>query len=68
MWLSLKLSIYSQTEERPRVCLKTILITKFPQLLHALASLSSAYFQESEEERDNTLEEFFTYAVNIIEW
>ncbi len=47
---------------------KTILITKFPQLLHALASLSSAYFQESEEERDNTLKEFFTYAVNIIEW
>jgi len=47
---------------------KTILRNKFPQLIHALASLCSAYFQESEEQRDNTLKGFFAYAVDILEW
>ncbi|TEB08199.1 hypothetical protein Psch_01754 [Pelotomaculum schinkii] len=47
---------------------KTILINKFPQLIHALASLSSAYFQEFEEQRDNTLKEFLAYAVDILGW
>lgn len=37
---------------------KTILRNKFPQLIHVLASLCSAYFQESEEQRDNTLKGF----------
>lgn len=47
---------------------KTILRNKFPQLIHALASLCSAYFQESEEQRDNTLKGFFAYAVDILRW
>lgn len=47
---------------------KTILMDQFPQLIHALASLSSAYFQESEEQRDNTLKKFFAYAVDILGW
>lgn len=47
---------------------KTILKSKFPQLLHALASLCSAYFQESEEYRDNTIKEIFSYAVDILGW
>jgi hypothetical protein len=34
----------------------------------ALASLCSAFFQESEEQRDNTLKGFFAYAVDIPEW
>jgi hypothetical protein len=47
---------------------KTILRNKFPQLIHALASLCSAYFQESEEQRNNTLKGFFAYAVDILGW
>lgn len=47
---------------------KTILANKFPNLIHALASLYSAYFQESEEQRNNTLKEFFAYAVDILGW
>lgn len=47
---------------------KTILRSKFPQLLHALASLCSAYFQESEEQSDITLKEFFDYALDILGW
>lgn len=47
---------------------KTILRRKFPQLLHALASLCSAYFQESEEQRDNTIKKIFSYAVDILGW
>lgn len=47
---------------------KTILRSKFPQLLHALASLCSAYFQESEEQRNITLKGFFSYAVDILGW
>lgn len=47
---------------------KTILRNKFPQLLHALASLCSAYFQESEEQRDITLKGLFSYAVDILGW
>lgn len=47
---------------------KTILRSKFPQLVHALASLCSAYFQESEEQRDITLKGFFSYAVDILGW
>ena len=43
-------------------------MNKFPQLIHALASLCSAYFQESEEQRDNTLKEFFAYTVAILGW
>lgn len=47
---------------------KTIIRSKFPQLLHALASLCSAHFQESEELQDNTIKEFLTYAVDILGW
>lgn len=47
---------------------KTILRSKFPHLLHALASLCSVYFQESEEQRDITLKGFFSYAVDILGW
>ncbi len=47
---------------------KTILRNKFPQLIHALASLCSAYFHESEEQHDNTLKGFFAYAVDILRW
>lgn len=47
---------------------KTILMNKFPQLIHALASLSSAHFQESEEQRDSTLKGFFAYVVVILGW
>ena len=46
----------------------TILANKFPNLIHALALLYSAYFQESEEQRNNTLKEFFAYAVDILGW
>jgi hypothetical protein len=47
---------------------KTILRNKFPQLIHMLASLCSEYFQESEEQRNNTLNGFFDYAVDILNW
>lgn len=47
---------------------KTILRAKFPQLLHILASLSSAYFQESDEQRKITIKGFFDYAVDILKW
>lgn len=47
---------------------KTILKKRFPELIHVLGSLSSAYFNESEEQSGNTLKGFFTYAVSIIEW
>ena len=63
---------YRKTKTRQRLrnkaLDKTILRNKFPQLIHALASLCSAYFQESEEQRDNTLKGFFAYAVDILEW
>lgn len=47
---------------------KTILKNKFPELIHALALLSSAHFQESEEQRDRTSREFLAYAISIIGW
>ncbi len=47
---------------------KTLLMGKFPQLILALASLSSAHFQETKEEGRRTTEEFFKYAIDILEW
>lgn len=47
---------------------KTLLMGKFPQLILALASLSSAHFQETKEEGRRTTEEFFQYAIDILEW
>ena len=47
---------------------KTLLMNKFPQLIQALALLSSEYFQETEEQRSNTLKEFFEYVIDILKW
>ena len=45
---------------------KTILMNQLPHLLHGLASLCSAHFNETQEERNNTIESFLEYAINIV--
>lgn len=47
---------------------KTILMNKFPHLIHGLASSCSAHFNETEEERKNTIESFLEYAIDIAKW
>ena len=44
---------------------KTILMNKFPHLIHGLASSCSTHFNETEEERKNTIESFLEYAIDI---
>jgi antitoxin component HigA of HigAB toxin-antitoxin module len=47
---------------------KTILKNKFPQLIHALASVSAVHDQETEDQQDIMIKEFFEYAIEILEW
>ena len=45
-----------------------ILKSKFPQLIMALASFNSAYFQETDEQREKTIKIFLDYSKEILEW
>lgn len=47
---------------------KTILMNRFPHLIHGLASLYSAHFNETEEERSNTIKSFLEYTMDIAKW
>ena len=47
---------------------KTILMNKFPQLIHALASVTAVHVQETEDQQEIMIKEFFEYAIEILEW
>jgi hypothetical protein len=47
---------------------KTILMNKFPQLIHTLASLTAVHVQETEDQQEIMIKEFFEYAIEILEW
>jgi len=60
--------IRTRQRMREKALDKTILMNKFPQLILALASVSAVHFQETEEQQDNMIKEFFEYANRILEW
>jgi len=37
-------------------------------MIHALASVSAVHVQETEDQQDIMIKEFFEYAIEILEW